>query len=46
MTNDSSGGNVFEPLLDLLAYVDVILDVFQRRILRKILENLLHLLFG
>jgi len=46
VADDPAGIHVFETLLDLLADVDVVLDVFERNVLRKVLEDLLNLLLG
>jgi len=44
VADDTAGLDVVQSLLDLLANVDVILNVLQRGIFRKHLENLLNLI--
>ena len=41
----STGVNVGEALRDLLLHIDVVLDVFEGRVIRKLLEEFLYFLF-
>ena len=44
MAYDSTGGDIGKTLLDLLANVNVVLDVLERCIFRQVLEKVLDLL--
>jgi len=46
VADDTTRGNVFETLLDLLPNVDVVLNVFERSILGQVLEHFLNPLLG
>jgi len=45
LRNHSTRANVGEALRDLLLHIDVVLDVLERRVIRKLLKELLHVLF-